>query len=78
MSLDPQTLRAAAYRARCALRSNMGVDGYLRRCKMTEENCGTYVRLVRMFVKVLPDLLVKHCIAEAEAQAIDIINKEWN
>lgn len=73
---DTLTIRQAAYRARLALRSNAGPIAYLRGHKLTADE--PYGRLVRTFVDVLPALLMKHCIAEAEAKAIDIINKEWN
>lgn len=69
---DPTTLRAAAYAGRRAIRATAGVDGYIRR---HQKRWGPgFTKLVRQFTEVLPPLLVTHCIAEAESQAINIIN----
>lgn len=75
MNFDTPTMRQAAYRARCALRSTRGVDGYLR-CTLPGATPVEYVALVRAFVRVLPPLLSAHCIAEAERLAIEQLQKE--
>lgn len=67
------TMRQAAYRARLALRSNAGPDAYLKRHRLFSD---AYAQLVRDFVRVLPPLLSAHCIAKAEALAIEQLQKE--
>lgn len=60
---------AAAYMARRAIRSG-DIAGYLRRSKALNN------RTVLRFTEILPPLLASHCIAEAEARAIEQIKKE--
>lgn len=73
MTYDPTTLRECAYRARLAIRSGDAAK-YLRRPANNRK--GLPLDVVRIFVRVLPDLLQKHCIAEAERLACEIVNKE--
>lgn len=74
MTFDTPTMRQAAYRARCALCSAKGVDGYLK--KVLRHAPVEYVALVRAFVDVLPPLMVGNCIAQAEHLAIEQLQKE--
>lgn len=74
MTYDTPTMRQAAYRARNALRSKHGVDGYLKRA--LRHAPVEYVALVCAFVRVLPPLMVGNCIAQAEHLAIEQLQKE--